>query len=458
MQSTATGFAMRMGIEPTSPVRPFDVERVRRQFPILSREVHEGVPLIYLDSAATALKPNSVIETVAEHYRRHTANVHRGIHRLAEEATESYEHARELVARFIGAPAARQVIFTHGTTESINLVALTWARQTLRAGDEIVLTEMEHHSNLIPWQQVAATTGAELRFVPATPDGQLDLSALDALLSRRTKLVAVTGVSNVLGTVNPVATIVTMAHAVGARVLVDAAQSVPHLPTDVMAIDCDFLAFSGHKMCGPDGVGVLFGKEELLESMPPFMTGGQMVRRVRRHEKGHEKGDGSRLPERPEGCFAQTTPVPVFDVQWNELPWKFEAGTPPIASAIGLGAAVEFLSQIDMESVWQHETALIRYAHDRLSEIDGVRIWGPAPQHRSGLVSFTVDGIHPHDLAQVLDGRGIAIRAGHHCAQPLHTRLGITASARASFYLYNTTDEVDQLSEGIRHAQKLFSR
>jgi len=420
---------MRMGIEPTSPVRPFDVERVRRQFPILSREVHAGVPLIYLDSAATALKPNSVIETVAEHYRRHTANVHRGIHRLAEEATESYEHARELVARFIGAPAARQVIFTHGTTESINLVASTWARQTLRAGDEIVLTEMEHHSNLIPWQQVAATTGAELRFVPVTPDGHLDLSALDALLSRRTKLVAVTAVSNVLGTVNPVATIVTMAHAVGARVLVDAAQSVPHLPTDVTAIDCDFLAFSGHKMCGPDGVGVLFGREELLESMPPYMTGGQMVRRVRR-----------------------------TSADWNELPWKFEAGTPPIASAIGLGAAVEFLSQVDMESVRQHEAALIRYAYDRLREIDGVRMLGPVPQHRSGLVSFTVDGIHPHDLAQVLDSRGIAIRAGHHCAQPLHTRLGIAASARASFYLYNMADEVNQLIEGIRHAQNLFSR
>ncbi len=420
---------MRMGIEPTSPVRPFDVERVRRQFPILSREVHAGVPLIYLDSAATALKPNSVIETVAEHYRRHTANVHRGIHRLAEEATESYEHARELVARFIGAPAARQVIFTHGTTESINLVASTWARQTLRAGDEIVLTEMEHHSNLIPWQQVAATTGAELRFVPVTPDGHLDLSALDALLSRRTKLVAVTAVSNVLGTVNPVATIVTMAHAVGARVLVDAAQSVPHLPTDVTAIDCDFLAFSGHKMCGPDGVGVLYGREELLESMPPYMTGGQMVRRVRR-----------------------------TSADWNELPWKFEAGTPPIASAIGLGAAVEFLSQVDMESVRQHEAALIRYAYDRLREIDGVRMLGPVPQHRSGLVSFTVDGIHPHDLAQVLDSRGIAIRAGHHCAQPLHTRLGIAASARASFYLYNMADEVNQLIEGIRHAQNLFSR
>jgi cysteine desulfurase/selenocysteine lyase len=417
----------RTGIEPTDAVPSLDVERVRQQFPILSREVHSGVPLVYLDSAATALKPNSVIETVAEHYRQHTANVHRGIHRLAEEATARYEQARELVARFIGVPAARQVIFTHGTTESINLVAWTWARQTLRAGDEIVLTEMEHHSNLIPWQQVAAATGAELRIVPLTLDGQLNLSALDALLSRRTKLVAVTAVSNVLGTVNPVSTIVAMAHAVGATVLVDAAQSVPHFPTDVSALGCDFVAFSGHKMCGPDGVGVLYGKEELLESMPPFLTGGQMVRRVR-----------------------------PTSADWNELPWKFEAGTPPIASAIGLGAAVEFLSRVGMDSVRQHEGALVRYAYDRLREIDGVTILGPAPQNRSGLVSFTVDGIHPHDLAQVLDGRGIAIRAGHHCAQPLHTRLGIAASARASFYLYNTTDEISELIEGIRYAQTLF--
>jgi cysteine desulfurase / selenocysteine lyase len=420
---------MQMRVKPTNPVRPLDTKRVRRQFLILSREVHPGSPLVYLDSAATALKPESVIETVAEHYRQHTANVHRGIHRLAEEATERYEHARELVARFIGAPAARQVIFTHGTTESINLVACTWARQALGAGDEILLTEMEHHSNLIPWQQVALATGAELRFVPLAPDGQLDMSLLDSLLSHRTKLVAVTAVSNVLGTMNPVAAIVSMAHAVGARVLVDAAQQVPHLPTDVMALDCDFLAFSGHKMCGPDGVGVLYGKEELLESMPPYMTGGQMIRRVR-----------------------------PASADWNELPWKFEAGTPPIASAIGLGAAVEFLSQIGMDSVRQHEATLIRYAYEGLSEIEGVRTLGPAAEYRSGLVSFTVDGIHAHDLAQVLDSGGIAIRAGHHCAQPLHARLGIAASARASFYLYNTTDEVDRLLEGIQHAQNLFSR
>jgi cysteine desulfurase/selenocysteine lyase len=418
---------IELGTGPTIGLQPIDVGCLRREFPILSREVHAGVPLIYLDSAATTLKPNCVIEQVAEHYRQHTANVHRGIHRLAEEATESYEQARELVAGFIGAPASRQVIFTHGTTESINLVAWTWARHWLRPGDEIVLTDMEHHSNLIPWQEVAATTGAEIRFVPLAPDGRLDLSMVDALLTRRTKLLALTAVSNVLGTINQVATIVAMAHAVGARALVDAAQSVPHLPTDVRVLDCDFLAFSGHKMCGPDGVGVLYGKEEVLDCMPPFMTGGQMVRRVR-----------------------------ADSADWNELPWKFEAGTPPIACAVGLGAAVKFLSQTGMESIRQYETALVRYAYDQLSEIDGVRILGAAPEYRSGLVSFTVDRIHPHDLAQVLDRRGIAIRAGHHCAQPLHTRLGIAASARASFYLYNTVEEVDRLIEGIRHAQKLF--
>ncbi len=417
-----------VAIQQREPVRSIDAIIVRRQFPILSREIHPGRPLVYLDSAATALKPTSVIETVIEHHRHHTANVHRGIHRLAEEATKRFEHAREQVARFIGAPA-RQVIFTRGTTESINLVAHSWAQHTLCAGDEILLTEMEHHSNLVPWQQVAAANGVELRFVLITPDGQLDLSSFDALLSRRTKLVAVTAVSNVLGTVNPLPKIVAMAHAAGARVLIDAAQSVPHLPTDVASLDCDFVAFSGHKMCGPDGVGMLYGKEELLDAMPPFMTGGQMVRRVR-----------------------QTS------AEWNELPWRFEAGTPPISSAIGLGATVEFLSQLGMNSVRQHEVALVAYAYERLREIAGLRILGPGPEHRSGLVSFTVDGIHPHDLAQVLDGRGIAIRAGHHCAEPLHARLGVVASARASFYLYNTADEADQLVDGIRYSQKLLSR
>jgi cysteine desulfurase/selenocysteine lyase len=405
------------------------VESVRREFPILSREIYPGVPLTYLDSAATSLKPACVIEAITEHYRWHTGNVHRGLHRLAEEATEAFEQARERVARFIRAPAARQIIFTRGTTESINLVACTWARQCVGSGDEILLSEMEHHSNLIPWQQVAAETGAALRFIPLTDNGQLNMAALESLLTRKTKLVAVTAVSNVLGTVNPISTIVAMAHAVGARVLVDAAQSVPHMATDVTTLDCDFLAFSGHKMCGPDGIGVLYGKEELLESMPPFMTGGQMIRRVRR-----------------------------TSADWNELPWKFEAGTPPIAPAIGLGAAVDFLARVGMDSIEQHNTELATYAIGRLSEIAGVRVLGPAPDRRSGLVSFTVEGIHPHDVAQLLDRHGVAIRAGHHCAQPLHALLGIAASARASFYLYNTTAEVDRLVDGVRYAQKLLNR
>jgi cysteine desulfurase/selenocysteine lyase len=416
---------------PSSPASAsaLDENGVRREFPILSRDIYTGVPLVYLDSAATSLKPNCVVDSLADHYRWHTANVHRGIHRLAEEVTERYERARELVAGFIHAPAAQQVIFTRGTTESINLVAWTWARHNVRSGDEIVVSEMEHHSNLVPWQQVASVTGAHLRFIPLTDDGQLDLIALDSLLSRKTKLVAVASVSNVLGTVNPVPIIVAMAHAVGARLLVDAAQSVPHMGTDVASWDCDFLAFSGHKMCGPDGVGVLYGKEELLEAMPPFLTGGQMVRRV-----GRTSAD------------------------WNDLPWKFEAGTPPIGPAIGLGTAVEFLSHIGIEPIRRHDAELAREAFEELSKIDGLHLLGPAPEHRCSVVSFTVENIHPHDLSQVLDRRGIAIRAGHHCAHPLHTRLGIPASARASFYLYNTVAEVHQLAEGIREAQRLFHR
>jgi cysteine desulfurase/selenocysteine lyase len=405
-----------------------DTVLIRQKFPILFREVYPGAPLVYLDSAATALKPEGVIEAMAEHYRWHTANVHRGLHRLAEEATEAYESARERVARFIQAPDPRQVIFTHGTTESINLVAWTWARQNVRGG-EIVLSDMEHHANLLPWRQVAAETGAELRFVPLTRQGTLDLNALEGLLTPRTRLVAITAVSNVLGTVNPVARISSMAHQVGARVFVDGAQSVPHLPTDVAACDCDFLAFSAHKMCGPEGIGVLYGKAELLESMPPFLTGGEMVKRVRRSS-----------------------------ADWNELPWKFEAGTPPIAQAIGLAAAIDFLTSAGMDSIREHDAELISYAYGRLREIDGLRILGPAPPDRCGIISFAIDGMHPHDLAQLLDRDGIAIRAGHQCAQPLHAQLGLAASARASFYLYSTRDEVDRLVEGIEHARKVFLR
>jgi cysteine desulfurase/selenocysteine lyase len=405
------------------------VDAVRREFPILSREVYPGTPLVYLDSAATSLKPASVIAAVTEQYRWHTASVHRGLYRLAEEATEAYEQARERVAAFIRAPAARQVIFTRGTTEGINLVARSWCRKCIGPGDAILISELEHHSNLVPWQQAAGETGAELRFIPLTSDGQLDLAAFDSLIAKQVKLVAVASVSNVLGTVNPIERIVATAHAVGARVLVDGAQGVPHRQTDVTAWDCDFLAFSGHKMCGPDGVGVLYGKEELLEEMPPLMTGGQMIRRVARS-----------------------------GAEWNELPWKFEAGTPPIASVIGLGAAVEFLERIGMDAIERHGAELCSLAYARLSEIEGIRILGPAPPHRSGIVSFAIEGMHPHDLAQLLDRRGVAIRAGHHCAQPLHDQLGLAASARASFYLYNTIDEIDRFVEGLREARRFFHR
>ncbi len=415
--------------EPQSASEPrLDLTAIRRQFPVLAREVYEGVPLVYLDSAATSLKPACVIDALAEHYRSRSANVHRGLHRLAEEATEAYEQARERVARFIHAPAARQVIFTHGATESMNLVAHSWGRKYLGPGAEVVVTEMEHHANLVPWQQAAAQSGAALRSAPITDDGQLDLAALDRMLTPRVKLVAVTACSNVLGTVNPIEAIAKMAHAVGAVVMVDGAQHVPHRPTDVAAWDCDFLAFSSHKTCGPEGVGVLYGKAELLETMPPFLTGGEMVRRVRR-----------------------------TDADWNELPWKFEAGTPPIAPAIALGVAVDFIDSVGFEAIGAHEAELLAYAYHRLSEAPGLRILGPEPRRRSGLVSFTLEGIHPHDVAQLLDRRGIAIRAGHHCAQPLHTQLGIAASARASFYLYNTTADVDRLVEGVCEAQKLFS-
>lgn len=404
---------------------PDCLEAVRAEFPILTRAFEDGVALTYLDSAATTLKPNCVIDAIADHYRWHTANVHRGIHRLAEEATEAYEQARELVARLIGAASSREIVFTRGSTESINLVAHAWGRHNLQAGTNIVLSEMEHHANLVPWQQVAAGTGAELRFLPLAPDGTLDQTMFDVIITKSTRLVAVTAVSNVLGTVNPIDEIVARAHAVGARVLIDAAQHVPHRPIDVKRLPCDFLAFSGHKMCGADGIGVLYGRAELLEAMPPFMTGGEMVRRVRR-----------------------TT------TDWNELPWKFEAGTPPIASAIGLGAAIEFLGRVGLDRIARHDAELVALAYRRLSDVAGVRILGPAPQHRSSLVSFTVEGVHPHDLAQLLDLDGIAIRAGHHCAQPLHAQLDIAASARASFYLYNTPADVDRLIVGIERSRR----
>lgn len=404
-------------------------ESLRDDFPIITGDVLAGQPLVFLDNAASTQRPRQVIDAIARVYEHDYANVHRGIHTLSERSTEQYELAREKVAEFIGAANAREVIFTQGTTASINLVARSWGETFLKPSDEILTTVMEHHSNLVPWQQTAAKTGAVLRHVPLTTDGRLDIAEFHNLLSERTKLVAVTEVSNTLGTINPIAEITKAAHQAGALVLVDAAQSVPHLPTNVTALDVDFLAFSGHKMLGPSGVGILYGKEALLEAMPPFLGGGSMINEVRL--------DGF-------------TPA--------ELPAKFEAGTPPIAPAIAMSAAIEYLENIGLEAIHRHERVLTEYAYDQLSQIEGLRILGPAPEYRAGLISFAFERIHAHEFAQILnDNFGIAVRAGHHCTQPLHKSLGISASTRASFYLYNRPEEVDRLVEGIAAVQAKFA-
>jgi len=396
-----------------------DIERVRADFPALSRTVH-GRPLVFLDSAASSQKPLPVLEAMERVYRECYANVHRGIYAFSEEATLAYENARDRVASFINAPVREGIIFTRNTTEAINLVAYAWGRMNIRSGDRILLTEMEHHSNLVPWQLLAQEKGAQLVYLPITDDGLLRMDLLDSLLDERVKLVAVTMMSNVLGTVNPVKEIICRAHAAGAVVLVDAAQSVPHMPVDVQDLDCDFLAFSGHKMCGPTGIGVLYGKEALLEAMPPFLGGGDMIRKVE---------------------WESAT--------WNRLPWKFEAGTPAFVEGIGLGAAVDYLTGIGMEAIAAHERELTAYAMERLSALPGLNIIGPPAHQRGGVVAFTFRGIHPHDVAHMLDMEGIAVRAGHHCAQPLHRRLGLTATVRASFYLYNTAEEVDALARAL---------
>jgi cysteine desulfurase/selenocysteine lyase len=396
-----------------------DIERVRADFPALSRTVH-GRPLVFLDSAASSQKPLPVLEAMERVYRECYANVHRGIYAFSEEATLAYENARDRVASFINAPVREGIIFTRNTTEAINLVAYAWGRMNIRSGDRILLTEMEHHSNLVPWQLLAQEKGAQLVYLPITDDGLLRMDLLDSLLDERVKLVAVTMMSNVLGTVNPVKEIICRAHAAGAVVLVDAAQSVPHMPVDVQDLDCDFLAFSGHKMCGPTGIGVLYGKETLLEAMPPFLGGGDMIRKVE---------------------WESAT--------WNRLPWKFEAGTPAFVEGIGLGAAVDYLTGIGMEAIAAHERELTAYALERLSALLGLNIVGPPAHQRGGVVAFTFRGIHPHDIAHMLDMEGIAVRAGHHCAQPLHRRLGLTATVRASFYLYNTAEEVDALARAL---------
>ena len=404
-----------------------DIQRIREDFPILSREVH-GRPLVYFDNAATTQKPRAVIDALVEYYERYNANIHRGIHALAEEATARYEETRQKVAGFIGAPGPETIVFTRNTTESINLVAYAWGRKHLREGDEIVLSVMEHHSNLVPWQILAKETGAKLRHIDIDDEGRLVWEDVERLIGEKTKLVAITHMSNVLGTINPVRRIADLAHQQGALMLVDGAQSVPHLPVNVQDLDCDFLAFSAHKMLGPTGVGVLYARQELLEEMDPFLGGGEMIKRVRLDES-----------------------------TWNDVPWKFEAGTPNIGDVCAFGAAIDYLQEIGMENVRAHEVALVNEALRRLSEVPGITTYGPkGTEDRGGAIAFNLKDVHPHDLGTVLDRHGVAIRAGHHCAQPLMARLDCVATGRASFYLYNRVEELDTLIEGIQAAARLF--
>jgi cysteine desulfurase / selenocysteine lyase len=404
-----------------------DVKQIRADFPILQTEMYPGVPLIFLDSAASSQKPLPVIEAMDTYYRNYHANVHRGIYRLSEEATNAYEGAREKVAKFINAPDSAQVIYVRNATEGFNLVAYTWGRQNISEGDEILLTEMEHHANLVPWQMLAEEKGAVVRYIPFLEDGTLDLSNLGELLTEKTKLLSVTAVSNVFGTINPVKQLVEAGHAVGATVMIDAAQAVPHMSVDVQDWDCDFMAFSSHKMLGPTGIGILYGKRELLEAMPPFMGGGDMIRRV---------------------TLEKST--------WNELPWKFEAGTPSIAEGIGLGAAIDYLNKLGMDAVHEYEQFITNYALEALSEVEGITLYGPSASQKAGVAAFSLKGLHPHDIAEILDKDGIAVRAGHHCAMPLHHKLKVNSTARASFYVHTTTEEVDKLVGSLNNARELF--
>ena len=433
-----------------------DVKRIREDFPILHRTVHEK-PLVYLDNAATSQKPRQVIEALVRYYSRSNANIHRGLHTLSEEATAAYEAVREQTAQFLHAPSSRSIVFTRNATESLNLVAQAWGRANLHAGDQILLTEMEHHSNVVPWQLIAQETGAELRFLKITEDGRLDLAGLATLLTKRTKVVAVSLMSNVLGTINPVAEIAEAAHRHGAIVVVDGAQGVPHLAVDVRQLGCDFLACSSHKMLGPTGVGVLYGREELLEAMPPFLGGGEMI-----------------------------ADVQLTTSTWNDLPWKFEAGTPNIADVIAFGEALAYLTRLGMvpppvagssgparcaappsaaatrggmDAVRAHEMEWTAYALKRLSAIEGITLYGPRDVAlRGSAVAFNLNGLHPHDVGTALDMEGIAVRAGHHCAKPLMRRLGVVATARASGYLYNTLEEVDRLVEALHAVKAFFGR
>ncbi|MGX1901588.1 cysteine desulfurase [Thermolongibacillus altinsuensis] len=402
-----------------------DVKELRKLFPILDQEVN-GKPLVYLDSAATSQKPLPVIEAVNNYYREYNSNVHRGVHTLGTKATDAYEGAREKVRRFIGAKSTEEIIFTRGTTTAINLVAASYGRANLREGDEIVITYMEHHSNIIPWQQVAKQTGATLKYIPLQEDGTIRLEDVENTVTPNTKIVAVVHVSNVLGTINPVKQIAEIAHRNGAVIVVDGAQSTPHMKINVQELDCDFFAFSGHKMCGPTGIGVLYGKKALLEKMEPIEFGGEMI------------------------DF-----VGLYESKWKELPWKFEGGTPIIAGAIGLGAAIDFLEEVGLDQIAKHEHKLAQYALEQMSQIEGITIYGP--KERAGLVTFNLDDVHPHDVATVLDAEGIAVRAGHHCAQPLMKWLNVTATARASFYLYNTEEEIDKLVLALKKTKEYFS-
>ncbi|GAB1305074.1 cysteine desulfurase [Bacillus sp. RM3] len=402
-----------------------NIKDVREQFPILHQQVN-GHDLVYLDSAATSQKPRVVIDAMNEYYRSYNSNVHRGVHTLGTKATDAYEGAREKVRAFIGASSVQEIIFTRGTTTALNTVAISYARANLKEGDEIVITHMEHHANIIPWQQAAKATGATLKYIPLQEDGTLSLEDVKQTITHQTKIVAVTHVSNVLGTINPIKDIAKIAHDHGAIIVVDGAQSTPHMQIDVQDLDCDFFAFSGHKMCGPTGIGVLYGKKDLLNNMEPAEFGGEMI------------------------DF-----VDLYDSTWKELPWKFEAGTPIIAGAVGLGKAIDFLNDIGMEEVSRYEHQLATYALERFKELEGATVYGP--QHRAGLVTFNLDDVHPHDASTVLDTEGIAIRAGHHCAQPLMKWLGVSATARASFYLYNTEEEIDELMAALRKTKEYFT-
>ncbi|WP_017185174.1 cysteine desulfurase [Alkalibacillus haloalkaliphilus] len=401
-----------------------NLDYVRSHFPILNQEVNEH-PLVYLDSAATSQKPKSVIETLEDYYNRYNSNVHRGVHTLGSHATDGYEGAREKVKNFINASSIKETIFMRGTTTALNTVAYSYARTNLSEGDEIVLTLMEHHSNIIPWQQAAKATGATLKYLPLQEDGTISLDDVREMVTEKTKIVAMAHVSNVLGTINPIKEVAQIAHDNDAVIVVDGAQSVPHMSVDVQDLDVDFYAFSAHKMCGPTGVGVLYGKQSLLEEMEPVEFGGEMIDFVE-----------------------------LYDSTWKELPWKFEGGTPIIAGAIGLGAAIDYLNEIGMEQIEKHEHELVQYALEQMNTIDGITIYGPI--ERAGLVTFNLHDVHPHDLATALDSLGVAVRAGHHCAQPLMKHLQVAATARASFYMYNNKQDVDVFVDGLKKAKEYF--